>query len=128
MRPLIFVGPCFLTVDCICWFSCMFISFLHRSCVRIRPEWKEILRPLADGTARGRFAVSARRRSITNSAFETIRVDRREAVQVLTLNRPEKLNALSSQCSSELLHCLKAADTDDSIHVTILTGSGKVKE
>jgi len=46
-------------------------------------------------------------------------------VRRLTLNRPEKRNALSNQLRGELLEGLQAADRDDAIRVTIIRGAGK---
>ena len=43
----------------------------------------------------------------------------------ITLNRPEKLNALSIQLQEELNHALWAADNDDRVHTVILRGAGR---
>lgn len=43
----------------------------------------------------------------------------------VTLNRPEKLNALSSQLQSELIECLTYADEDPDIRVITLRGAGR---
>ncbi|MET0898969.1 MAG: enoyl-CoA hydratase [Mycobacterium sp.] len=45
------------------------------------------------------------------------------AVRVLTLNRPEARNALSSSLIEELYHALEAADTDGSVRAVVLTGT-----
>ncbi len=57
--------------------------------------------------------------------FETIlyEVDRGRAR--ITLNRPEKLNALSLQLERELNQALWAADDDASVHCVILRGAGR---
>src|SRR5438270_5214168 len=52
-------------------------------------------------------------------------VDRRDGVGILTLNRPEKLNALSSQLVQELEHELSELDADDNIGAIVLTGAGE---
>ena len=43
----------------------------------------------------------------------------------ITLNRPEKLNALSIQLQEELNHALWAADNDERVHTVILRGAGR---
>ncbi|MBV9329773.1 MAG: enoyl-CoA hydratase/isomerase family protein [Chloroflexi bacterium] len=48
-----------------------------------------------------------------------------EGVQTLTLNQPDKLNALSDQMMSELLQALRAAERDDAVHALVLTGAGR---
>jgi enoyl-CoA hydratase/carnithine racemase len=47
------------------------------------------------------------------------------AVRVLTMNRPEKLNALNTALTQGLLDALRAADADPAVHVVILTGAGR---
>ena len=50
--------------------------------------------------------------------------DPRPGVRRLTLNRPEKRNAMNNVLRSELFAALEAADRDDTVHVTILRGAG----
>ncbi len=45
-------------------------------------------------------------------------------VRRLTLNRPEKRNALNHPLRGELVAALQAADLDDAVHVTIVRGAG----
>ena len=47
------------------------------------------------------------------------------SVGVMTLNRPEKLNALSRRLQSELREALWDADSDDRVHSVILRGAGR---
>jgi enoyl-CoA hydratase/carnithine racemase len=47
------------------------------------------------------------------------------AVRVLTLNRPEKLNALNGALSEALLQELRAAGTDPDVGAIVLTGAGR---
>lgn len=51
--------------------------------------------------------------------------DGAEGVRLLTLNRPERRNALSPDLVSALVDALKAADDDDTVHVVVLTGAGE---
>ena len=46
-----------------------------------------------------------------------------DAVRVITLNRPEARNALSSSLIAELYHALDAADNDMEVRAVILTGA-----
>jgi enoyl-CoA hydratase len=55
-----------------------------------------------------------------------ILTERKEAVAVLTLNRPEKLNALSPELLAELADTLEELNKDESARVCILTGGPKV--
>ncbi len=58
-------------------------------------------------------------------AYETITVDISDDIALITLNRPDALNALNPQLLSELADALDAADTNDKARCIILTGSDK---
>jgi len=47
------------------------------------------------------------------------------AVRVLTMNRPDKLNALDNALTTALLEALHAADADPGVHALVLTGAGR---
>ena len=49
----------------------------------------------------------------------------RGAVRVLTMNRPEKRNALNSELTQGLLDALRKADVDDAVGAIVLTGAGQ---
>jgi enoyl-CoA hydratase/carnithine racemase len=51
-------------------------------------------------------------------------VEERNAVRILTMNRPEKRNALNLELTENLLAALRAAGRDDSIGCVVLTGAG----
>ncbi|BFO56802.1 MULTISPECIES: enoyl-CoA hydratase-related protein [Comamonadaceae] len=55
--------------------------------------------------------------------YETILVERRDRVGLITLNRPKSLNALNVRMSREVVHALKAFDADDNIGAIVITGS-----
>lgn len=57
--------------------------------------------------------------------FETLLTERRDAVMLITLNRPQALNALNSTVMRELAEALGACDGDDTIGSIVLTGSEK---
>ncbi len=58
-------------------------------------------------------------------AFETIIVDIDDHVALITLNRPEALNALNSQLLGELATALAEADQNDKVRCIVITGSEK---
>jgi enoyl-CoA hydratase/carnithine racemase len=55
----------------------------------------------------------------------TLLVENRGAVRILTLNRPEKRNALDTDLTRSLLEELRKADADDSVGCVVLTGAGQ---
>ena len=55
--------------------------------------------------------------------YETILVEQKGAVTLITLNRPKALNALNSTVLSELIQAFSAFDSDDSQRCAVLTGS-----
>ena len=59
-------------------------------------------------------------------AYSTLLIERHaDGYAVVTLNRPEALNALNSTLFGELAAFLDAVETDDSVRCLILTGSAK---
>ncbi len=57
-------------------------------------------------------------------AYEHILVDREDGVGIITLNRPDKLNAMNRKLSGELHDAVKALDRDDQIGCIVVTGAG----
>jgi enoyl-CoA hydratase/carnithine racemase len=57
--------------------------------------------------------------------FEQILVEQRDEVLVLTLNRPERLNAWTPRMMAELSEAIGAANDDDSIGAVVVTGAGR---
>ncbi|MDE1467541.1 enoyl-CoA hydratase-related protein [Aurantiacibacter sp. D1-12] len=57
-------------------------------------------------------------------AYETITTEKRGAVTLITLNRPEALNALNTTVLAELMDAFAAYDADDSQLCAVITGSG----
>jgi enoyl-CoA hydratase len=56
--------------------------------------------------------------------YQYILVEQEERVQVITLNRPNKLNALNWDLVGEVATALEAADGDPAIGCSIITGAG----
>ena len=57
--------------------------------------------------------------------FEQICYAAVDGIATITLNRPEKLNAVTSVLIQELLAAFEAADADDAVRVVIVTGAGR---
>ena len=54
-----------------------------------------------------------------------VQYERRGAIAVLTLNRPDKLNAINAAMIDELGRALDAAEADDGVRVIVVAGAGK---
>jgi enoyl-CoA hydratase len=54
-----------------------------------------------------------------------LQVSDRDAVRIITVNRPDKLNALNAETLDALLAAFTAAAADDNIRVVVLTGAGQ---
>jgi enoyl-CoA hydratase/carnithine racemase len=60
-----------------------------------------------------------------DSAFDTLQIEREDAIEWLTLNRPERLNALSRQMCDDLQAYFEGLYTDPSVRVVIMRGAGR---
>jgi len=58
-------------------------------------------------------------------SYENILLDKQDNTTVITINRPESLNALNAQTIKELSSALDELNADTSCRVIILTGSGE---
>lgn len=61
----------------------------------------------------------------TKVQFSTVGYDRDGPVALIALNRPEKLNAINAQMVTELGAVLAQAESDDSIKVIVVYGTGR---
>jgi len=60
------------------------------------------------------------------SVPETLDLDTsHDAIAVLRLNRPDRLNAINSVMQAELIQTLAALATNDDVHAVVLTGTGR---
>ena len=57
--------------------------------------------------------------------FETVMIDRQGPVWIVTLNRPQRLNAMSQTMLSEIDAACDIIEADESCRVIVLTGAGK---
>ncbi len=56
--------------------------------------------------------------------FENLLTEKRTAVLWVTVNRPDKLNALNRKTMAELEQAVAEAAEDDTVHALVITGSG----
>src|SRR5215472_13212108 len=56
--------------------------------------------------------------------YEHILEEREDGVGILTLNRPDKLNAMNRKLAGELHDAVKRMDDDDAIGCIVITGAG----
>src|SRR5438874_1539454 len=58
-------------------------------------------------------------------SYEHILVDIEDGVGIITLNRPEKLNAMNRRLVSEMHEAVGRLDADDAVGCIVLTGAGR---
>lgn len=58
-------------------------------------------------------------------SFEQIRLDKHEGIALLTLYRPERMNAFTAQMMDEIIAALDDCDADDAVRAVIFTGHGE---
>lgn len=58
-------------------------------------------------------------------SFDNLLINDRDAVRTVTVNRPDKLNALNRQTLLEIQQAVIEAHGDDSIRVIVITGAGE---
>ena len=51
-------------------------------------------------------------------------IENRGKIRILTLNRPDKRNALNTELTQALLKALRVADAEDAVDAIVLTGAG----
>lgn len=57
--------------------------------------------------------------------YDTVTYETDGRVATVTLNRPEKLNAISMQLQTELIAALEEAEADPGIHAAVVQGAGR---
>ena len=63
---------------------------------------------------------------LLQSNFETMKIERREhGIAVVTLNRPERLNAINGRMHAELARFSRDFADDRELRVLVLTGMGR---
>lgn len=59
------------------------------------------------------------------ASYDTVTYETEGRIATVTLNRPEKLNAISAQLQAELIAALEEAEADPGIHVAVVQGAGR---
>ena len=59
------------------------------------------------------------------NAEQAVLVERRGRVMVITLNRPEAMNAINGALSNGLLEAVRELDADDALTAGVITGAGR---
>lgn len=62
---------------------------------------------------------------MSDSTEDAILVERRGRVMVITLNRPDAMNAINGALSHGLLNAVKELDADDGLTAGVITGAGR---
>lgn len=58
-------------------------------------------------------------------AYNTLLVDKADGVATITLNRPDRLNALNTEIMVEMLAAIEEIDADSAIRCLLITGAGR---
>ena len=58
-------------------------------------------------------------------SYETLLLDRDGSTAILTLNRPERMNAFTPTMAEEMIAAFDALDSDDSVRALVVTGAGR---
>jgi enoyl-CoA hydratase/carnithine racemase len=58
-------------------------------------------------------------------AYETLLTEREDGVLTVTLNRPDRLNAFTTQMLEDLLALFDEIDADDAVRAVVVTGAGR---
>ena len=62
---------------------------------------------------------------MSEPSYETVLVDKQDGIAWVTLNRPEKRNAMSPQVCFDMVDVLTRLDTDPEVQILVLTGAGE---
>jgi len=57
--------------------------------------------------------------------YETILVEKKEHVGIITLNRPENLNTFNAVLATELVNALENMEKDEDVRVVVIKGNGR---
>ena len=61
-------------------------------------------------------------------SYETIIVEKADYIAKITLNRPQRFNAINATLGVEMMEALKEIADDDEVRVVVLTGNPRIKE
>ncbi len=58
-------------------------------------------------------------------AFKNITIEKDGLTAIVTIDRPDAMNALNGETMEELIHAMKEIEADDEVGAVVLTGAGK---
>lgn len=58
-------------------------------------------------------------------SYDTITFDKEDSIAILTLNRPERLNAWTTQMNMDIVDAVRNANEDPNIGAIVVTGAGR---
>ena len=61
-------------------------------------------------------------------SYETISVEKADFIAKITLNRPQRFNAINATLGVEMMEALKEIADDNEVRVVVLTGNPRIKE
>jgi enoyl-CoA hydratase/carnithine racemase len=70
-------------------------------------------------------AVDSDANASRSAEYETITYERRDAVALITLNRPDRLNAWTPRMASEQAGAIRIANADERVGAIVMTGAGR---
>jgi enoyl-CoA hydratase len=62
---------------------------------------------------------------MSDAAFRSVRYEAADRIATITLDRPERLNAIDGHMPGELRRAVEQADEDPEVHVIVLQGAGR---
>ncbi len=62
---------------------------------------------------------------LNQASYETIQIEKKDGIAILTLNRPERLNAVNGAMHSELMTLFLDVQADPDVRAAVLTGAGR---
>jgi enoyl-CoA hydratase/carnithine racemase len=89
-----------------------------------RPRWPCENASMSPDSGADAPATATAGASTPSSAMDPLLVERDGPVTVVTINRPERRNAVDSVCADRLRQAFEAFDADDEQSVAVLTGAG----
>ena len=90
----------------------------------LKVDPKTVFRKLKAGEAEDADGGRQEPRRLT-AVGDLVRYEAEDGVATLTLNRPDKLNAVNTELIGELIAALDRADSDDGVRAVVVTGAGR---
>jgi methylglutaconyl-CoA hydratase len=90
-----------------------------------RPQDDEAHGIVRDAEGAEKIVMKSKPQADDAAGYTTLKYEKDGAIATITLNRPDKRNAISSAMIDELMGALNAAEGDPAVRVVILTGAGR---